>query len=169
MININIQFSNFLGVKHASNVFDKCYAQKGSKMSNVNRLFNELFKKRPFIYLVDGKYYAFGEGVCAKIPYTVDNKLNNPITLPDVYNNYLEILDDSNANSSDKWQIYYKLNEYAETIKTNIGHKQVKEEDFNSFNFTENDLLSIQKQLNTMVKMIKDNDFGERIIKLGYF
>lgn len=129
-------------------------------MSNVNKLFNELFKKRPFIYLVDGRYYAFGEGVCAKIPYTVDNKSINPITLPDVYNNYLEILND-NANSFDKWQIYYKLNGYAETVMTNIGHKKVKEKDFNSFKFTENDLLSIQKQLNTMVKMFKDNDFVE--------
>lgn len=44
----------------------------------------ELFKKRPFIYYIDGEYYALGAGVCScccsKGTY---------LTLPKKYEDYL--------------------------------------------------------------------------------
>ena len=47
----------------------------------------ELFKKRPFIYYIDGEYYALGAGVCScccsKGTY---------LTLPKKYEDYLKIV-----------------------------------------------------------------------------
>ena len=44
----------------------------------------ELFNKRPFIYLVNDVYYAFGIGVCARCDKSVKY-----LTLPSKYKKYL--------------------------------------------------------------------------------
>lgn len=87
----------------------------------------ELFNKRPFIYLVNDVYYAFGVGVCARCD-------NNFITLPLRYQRYVESFEMDDISQKEAWEIYRKLVSVADAVKSNEEHMHLIEQ-FSSFQF----------------------------------
>lgn len=113
-------------------------------MINVLDL-EELFKKRPFIYYIDGEYYAFGMGVCAKC-----NKKVNYVTLPTRYENYV-LVKAKDISQRDAWNIYRKLVSVADNVKDGEKHTNLQQK-FEEMGFTNEERDEIEKQLSDLVE-----------------
>lgn len=118
-------------------------------------LFEELFKKRPFIYKIDGDYFAMGFGVCTKIPYLVGSKSKNPVTLSLRYDRYIEALKNAELSDDEARKVFNKLSSCAEMIGSDIGKSKIKKEDFDQLGFGKKQLEELSRQLNTMVGFFK--------------
>ena len=110
----------------------------------------ELFKKRPFIYYIDGEYYALGAGVCScccsKGTY---------LTLPKKYEDYLKIKNRS-VDSDEAWEVYRKLSSIADMIKS--GEENVNpEQKFKELGFNEKNCDELENQLKEMVEFFERN------------
>lgn len=116
---------------------------------------DELFKKRPFIYCIDGTYYAFGTGVCSRC----DND-GNYVTLPKRYQNYSEALKANNISQKEAWDVYKKLVSVADAVKTNEEHIHLMDQ-FDKLNFSATDKTEIENQLKNLVKFFKQHELGE--------
>lgn len=104
----------------------------------------KLFKQHPFIYLIDDCYYAFGTGVCTRIE-------SNRITLPSHYDKYIKVFE-MNVERYDAWEIFHKLMFIASSIKAEKGYNGEVLKSFNEFNFNENQLKEIEKQVQRYIE-----------------
>ncbi len=115
----------------------------------------ELFKKRPFIYLINGDYYAFGCGVCSSC-----NRYGNYVTLPRRYENYLAIKNEE-VSSKEAWDVYRKLVSIADGVKdredVHIGLVQK----FQELELDEESCLELEKQLSDMVDFFQRNRLAD--------
>lgn len=105
----------------------------------------ELFKKRPFIYFIDGEYYAFGMGVCAKC-----NRRVNYVTLPTRYENYISVKN-KDISQRDAWNIYRKLVSVADNVKAGEEHTNLHQK-FEEIGFTNEERDEVEKQLLDLVE-----------------
>ena len=110
----------------------------------------ELFKKRPFIYYIDGEYYALGAGVCScccsKGTY---------LTLPKKYEDYLKIKNRS-VDSDEAWEVYRKLSSIADMIKSREENVN-PEQKFKELGFNEKNCDELENQLQEMVEFFERN------------
>jgi len=112
-------------------------------MGQIEKLFNQ----HPFVYKVDDCYYAFGTGVCARIE-------GNKITLPTHYDKYIKAFE-INVDRKDAWRIFHKLMFIASIIKGEKGYNGEVLKSFNEFNFNENQLKEIEKQVQRYMEYFK--------------
>lgn len=113
---------------------------------------DKLFAKKPFVYFINGEYYAFGFGVCAKCSRS--GKVCR------YYTEYLECKDNKNITSSEAWKVYRKVETIAETVKSEDGYS-VLEKKFRNFNFTKENFDEIERQLLDITKYFRDNHLIE--------
>lgn len=108
----------------------------------------ELFNKRPFIYLVNNVYYAFGTGVCARCDKSVKY-----LTLSSKYKKYLLAQSDIEImlTKNQAWDIYRKLANIADSVKTSEEQHTHLLDKFEELKFTNSEKEEIENQLNKMV------------------
>ena len=82
----------------------------------------KLFNKQPFIYFVDGIYYAFGVGVCARC-----DKYEGYVTLPLKYQRYADALKNEKITQEEATEIYRKLRFIANGVKDKEEHFNLTE------------------------------------------
>lgn len=105
----------------------------------------ELFKKRPFIYYIDGEYYAFGMGVCAKC-----NEKVNYVTLPTRYENYVSVKA-KDISQREAWNIYRKLVSVADNVKDREKYTNLPQK-FEELGFTNEERDEIEEQLSDLIE-----------------
>lgn len=110
----------------------------------------KLFKKRPFIYLINGDYYAMGCGVCS-----LCNKYGKYVTLPKRYKNYLAIKNEK-VSSEDAWDIYRKLVSIADRVK-DMEDPGDLEKKFQELEFDKESCIELEKQISDMVDFFQRN------------
>lgn len=111
-----------------------------------------LFNKRPFIYLVNDVYYAFGTGVCARC-----DKRVKYLTLHSKYQKYLRAQSDKEIMLARRqaWDIYRRLVNIADSVKTSEEQYTHLSDIFEEFKFTNAEKEEIENQLNKMVTFFK--------------
>lgn len=99
----------------------------------------KLFKQHPFIYRINGHYYAFGTGVCIEL----DERF---VTLKSRYERYLLAMD-KDMNRLDAWQIFHKLMAIADNAKSEHGYEGNELIKFQNFNFTSDEIDELKTQV----------------------
>lgn len=98
---------------------------------------DKLFKQHPFIYHINGKYYAFGVNTCVEC----DGRSG---LLESRYKNFEESLK-INVTDEEAWRIFHKLSCEASRAETkNIVHAK---EEFIKLDFSEDDIKELAKQI----------------------
>ena len=115
----------------------------------------ELFKKRPFVYLVNDVYYAFGTGVCARC-----DKGGTYVTLPSRYQNYLDAQSNDSISQGDAWDIYRKLVSVADAVKESEEHIHLPEK-FEKLNFSNAEKEEIEIQVKKLVAFFRKHDLAD--------
>ena len=100
---------------------------------------DKLFKQYPFIYLIDDEYYAFGSGVCCKVP-------DGFSSLPYRYKEYIRC-GSNNCERLQAWKAFHSLMNIASTIKDEKGFEFRPEDTFRTFSFNELSLCELVKQI----------------------
>lgn len=105
----------------------------------------KLFKNRPFIYLINDVYYAFGTNVCTKC-----EKEGRYMLLSSKYQSYIDAQKDDSISQKDAWEIYRKLTFDAELVAHNAEHTHLFEQ-FEEMNFSNADKSEIESQLKNLM------------------
>lgn len=104
----------------------------------------KLFNQHPFIYKINGKYYALGGRVCAEC------KIDIP-TLELRYDKYckafVEPISQSGAND-----IFRKLKSVAEFIKDQEGECENPQEEIKKFKFTSLEMKTLENQVEKYIE-----------------
>lgn len=115
----------------------------------------ELFKKRPFVYLVNDIYYAFGTGVCARC-----DKEATYLTLPSRYQDYISAQSEDCISQKEAWDIYRRLVSVADAVKDGEDHIHL-ENQFKKLDFTDEDKNKIEQQLRNLVEFFKKHSLAD--------
>lgn len=110
----------------------------------------KLFKNRPFIYLINDVYYAFGTNVCTKC-----EKEGRYMLLSSKYQSYIDAQKDDSISQKDAWEIYRKLTFDAELVAHNAEHTHLFEQ-FEEMNFSNADKSEIESQLKNLMVFLKN-------------
>ncbi len=97
-----------------------------------------VFNHHPFVYFIDGKYYAFGNGVCAEFD-------NGSVLLESRYRKYLSALIE-NVDNDTAWSIFHKLVFEAEALRNQKGIEFNTTEAFQKLNLGSVQLKELEKQ-----------------------
>lgn len=118
-------------------------------------MLNELYKKHPFIYCINEKYYAMGQRVCAECP-------SNIVGLSGPYRIYKEALN-KEMSQLDAWKIVHKLMFRAEYVRDNIDgdNKTSFSEKLEKLNFSENEKKELENQLLDFINFWKKHRLYE--------
>lgn len=101
----------------------------------------ELFRKIPFIYRIQGEYYAFGSGVCEKC-YKSEMLVTR-------YEDYLKIMDED-VEDEDAWLPFLRVFFVANNAKGREPDENAYQK-FSELGFDEESLLELQRQMDDMV------------------
>lgn len=97
-----------------------------------------VFAHHPFIYYVDGKYYAFGSGVCAEVD-------NGSVLLELKYKEYLSA-QIKNVDNVTAWRIFHRLVSEAVNFRNQKGIDINTAEKFHKLKFSSTQLIALEKQ-----------------------
>lgn len=113
---------------------------------------NKLFGQYPFIYYINGKYYAFGVNVCVECD-------DNSAFLESRYKAFEESVK-NDITDEEAWRIFHKLSCEASGAETkSFVHTN---EEFAKFNFSEDDLKELTKQIERYRKYWLEHHLGNR-------
>lgn len=118
-------------------------------MNFIEKLFNQY----PFIYFVDGKYYAFGDGVCS----LCDCK---SVLLESRYRNF-EASINMDLTVEEAWRIFHKLVSEAEFVKNEKGFCVHTKKEFLNMSFSDKQLLEIETQVDRYITYWKKYKFSQ--------
>lgn len=108
--------------------------------------FERVFKKRPFVYLINEKYYAFGQKTCALLG-------SEHITLPRHYDNYIRAFDEM-VSGEEAWRIFHKLS----FIAGSEENPAISEKDeFEKLGFGMKEIQELCDQIDKLEEFFKDN------------
>lgn len=102
---------------------------------------DKLFSQHPFIYYIDGEYYAFGVNTCTKC----DGK---SVLLESRYKNFEESIK-NDVTDEEAWRIFHKLWCEASGAQKR-GFAKTKEE-FAKFNFDGKNMEELNKQIDRYI------------------
>ena len=105
-------------------------------MDNIDKIFGQ----HPFIYHINGKYYAFGAGVCAECD-------GNSALLERRY--------------KDSWEIFHKLSAEASFAGKKSEERIRTKECFDKMNFSEEDKTNLKKQIDRYRKYWKEHHLSQ--------
>ena len=112
---------------------------------------DKLFKQHPFIYFINGKYYAFGVNVCAEC----DGK---SVLLESRYKDFEESLK-SDVTDKEAWRIFHKLSCEASGAEDR-SYVNTKDE-FAKLNFSEDNMKELTKQIERYVNYWKEHHLSQ--------
>ncbi|MBR5598106.1 MAG: hypothetical protein IKW30_11970 [Lachnospiraceae bacterium] len=107
----------------------------------------KLFKQYPFIYFINGEYYALGTGVCAKVNL-------GSITLKARYERYISALNER-ITDQEAWKIFHKLIMEADFVKEKEKMYGCERDVFKELNFTETELSELEVQVQQYIEFWK--------------
>lgn len=114
---------------------------------------NELFGQHPFIYYINGKYYAFGTNVCTECN-------GKSLLLESRYKAYEESFK-SKVTNEDALTIFRKLSLEASGAETkSIVHAK---EEFTKLNFSEDDIKELEKQIERYRNYWLEHHLGDQV------
>ncbi len=114
---------------------------------------NKLFGQHPFIYYINGKYYAFGVNVCTEC----DGRSG---FLESRYKAFEESVK-NDITDEEAWKIFHKLSSEASGAKTkSIVHAK---EEFAKLNFSEDDIKELTKQIERYRSYWEEHNLGNHI------
>ncbi len=116
---------------------------------------NKLFKQHPFIYKISGKYYAFGNRVCAECT------LNMP-TLDLRFDRYCDACVE-NVTQGEARDIFAKVKSAAELVRDRVGACEKPEIEIEKFGFTDSEIKELEHQIDRYIdfwRNYKLNDFS---------
>lgn len=108
----------------------------------------KLFKQHPFIYKIDGKYYAFGNNVCSKCN-------NRSVSLEAKYNTYVQN-SGKQPESLEAWKIFHALMFEAEIIRDKNMICDCLEE-FARIGFDEQNIKELEQQIDRYIDFFQRN------------
>lgn len=99
----------------------------------------KLFKKYPFIYFLNDKYYAFGTRVCAECG-------TDSLLLPSKYRKFEESISER-LTTKEAWKIFHALMCEADYVKDKKGICLHPEEEFLKYHFGEEEMNELKRQI----------------------
>lgn len=114
---------------------------------------DELFKQYPFIYYIDGKYYAFGVNTCAECDGR--SKL-----LESRYRHFEESFE-NDVTDQEAWRIFNKLS--CEASGADRRDLVREKEEFARFNFGEDAMKDLKKQIDRYRNYWKEHRLSQLI------
>lgn len=112
--------------------------------------FERAFKKHPFVYLLNGNYYAFGQKTCGLLS-------SGYITLPGHYEKYINALD-SNISDADAWRIYHKLS-FIASVEENPAISEMFE--FEKLGLNSKEIQELDIQIDKLETFFRKHSLGE--------
>jgi len=109
----------------------------------------KLFGQHPFVYLIDGKYYAFGTNVCAEFN-------NGSVLLKSRYERYLMALD-KKVDEDEAWDVFHELVAEASALRCQNEGVENTLTKFNKMNFDQRQITELAKQVQQYVEYYVDN------------
>ena len=103
----------------------------------------KLFKQHPFIYFIDGCYYAFGSGTCIKLD-------DSSILLKPRYDAYIASQNED-LKQYDAWCIFHKLMAEASAAQNKEGYKGNGMLLFDKIEFTKDQIEELSNQVKQYV------------------
>lgn len=113
----------------------------------------KLFKKIPFIYYVNGDYYALGSLTCKRCG-------EKYVTLPVHYKRFIDNLDEE-LTQLEAWKLFHKVEMDADFVREMEGKCIKPEEEFLKFEFSEEEVKEIDAQLERWVDFFKKYNLKE--------
>ena len=111
----------------------------------------KLFKQHPFIYYINGKYYAFGVNACAECSY-------DAISLKNRYDAYLKVLEDG-LMTDVAWDVFEGRKLEAKFIADHDNNSKK----FEDFKFNQEEMKILEKQIEDYVKFFSKNNLHKYI------
>ena len=113
---------------------------------------NKLVGQYPFISYLNGKYYAFGTNVCTECN-------GKSLLLESIYKAFEESIK-NDVTDEEAWIIFHKLSSEASgaETKSNVHAK----EEFAKFNFSEDDIKELTKQIERYRSYWLEHHLGNR-------
>ena len=99
----------------------------------------KLFNQHPFIYLIGGKYYAFGSYVCAECDM-------RSVTLESRYREYEESIS-KNLTKEEAWKIFHRLIFKAECVRDENGYCDNPKKEILKFQFNDEEMNELKFQV----------------------
>ena len=118
-------------------------------MDNIDKLFGQ----HPFIYHINGKYYAFGAGVCAECD-------GNSALLERRYKDFEDSLG-IKLDDKEAWEIFHKLSAEASFAGKKSEERIRTKECFDKMNFSEEDKTNLKKQIDRYRKYWKEHHLSQ--------
>lgn len=113
---------------------------------------NKLFAQHPFIYCINGKYYAFGAYVCCECNV-------GHCTLKNSYEEYKKSLNKEISNI-EAWKIFHRLVFVAKGEKEKHGHCSKPEEAIQKFQFSDKEMQELKKQIDDYISYYKKHSLS---------
>lgn len=112
-----------------------------------------VFRKYPFVYLINDTYYAFGQGVCAPISSNLD-------VLSQYYNNYVLRKNNSDLSNDEAQKIYRALKKIAEKEKNPLSLElsDMLIEKFERLELSDNEIQELEAQIDSFEIFFKNNN-----------
>lgn len=109
----------------------------------------KLFKQHPFIYKIDGEYYAFGNNVCSKCNH-------RSASLKSKYNTFVQN-SGKELESLEAWRIFHAVMFEAEFIRDKSKVYDCLEE-FTRIGFNEQNIKELEQQIDRYIDFFQIND-----------
>lgn len=114
---------------------------------------DKLFGQHPFIYYINGKYYAFGFGVCVECD-------GNSALLERRYKDFEDSLD-MKLDDKEAWEIFHKLSAEASFAGKKSEECIRTKEEFGKMDFSEEDKTNLKKQINRYRKYWEERHLSQ--------
>lgn len=108
----------------------------------------KLFKQHPFIYRIQGEYYAFGNGVCVRCN-------DKSVLLESRYKNF-ELNAEANLEPLEAWKIFHVVVSEAKHQGDFQESRDVISQ-FEKIGFNEQAMDELEKQVDRYIKYYRDN------------
>lgn len=113
----------------------------------------KLFSQHPFIYYIGGKYYAFGNYVCAECD------MQN-VTLESRYKEYEDSVD-KNLSKKEAWKIFHRLTSRAEFVRKKNGYCFEPKKELMKFQLNEEEMKELKLQVERYATYWKKYSFSD--------
>jgi hypothetical protein len=122
----------------------------GGRMNYIEKL----FKQHPFIYKIDGKYYAFGNNVCSECDY-------RSASLETKYNTYVQN-SDKELESLEAWKIFHGVMFEAQIIRDkNMTYDCLEE--FARIGLNEQNIKELEQQIDRYIYFFRRNNLVQYV------
>ena len=112
----------------------------------------KLFKQHPFIYLIGGKYYAFGSYVCSECDM-------RSVTLESRYKEYEDSINE-NLSTKEAWSIFHRLIFKAECVRDENGYCNEPQKEILKFKFSDDEMNELKTQVERYIAYWKKYSFN---------